>query len=228
MTLAYFKRGKYQVDSQRFILGWGSALHSLSYLGMFLFTLTFVDASPIFETRLLLPIDISLLIIGMTLFAWLWAKRQAVVRAGITAVCVLFMLSLTQNAKQWVMDLHQAGQGFASQEWSSREIFNTVRQLPRITLYSNKTTAVYFFTNHPAYILASPVNPATGLPNGGYKTYVENVRASVLKGQAMVVVFDYDTLMTYPEDKEILTLLPQGLPVYKDFEKDIIFGRFTF
>jgi hypothetical protein len=222
--LALYRRDSHKDIRSRLLLAWLACSHALIYLASFLFTLTFVDGSPIFETRIMLPFTIPVLILTMSLLAWLWTKAGLVVRSGVIAFYLGFTLLLGANARPLLKDLHVAGQGFASEEWSGREVFDAVRQLPKITLYSNKITALVFFTGHPAYIIPSPVNAATDLPNPDYAKNSETIRQSVLDGKAMVVIFDFDTLMKNIEDREIIRKVTDGAPFYRDFGRDVIFG----
>lgn len=207
-----------------FLLGWIFALQGLVYLATLVFTLTLIDASPIFEHRILSPFYISVLLLGTAFLAWLWKRRQWVARLASALLAVFLLLSFAEDSLDAVKELHREGQGFASSAWRESRTIAAVGKFRQDIIYSNKPTAIYILTGKPAYYLPSPINPATQQPRENYQKDVDNIRKEVLAGDSVMFVFDYRELLNNPEERAWMEELTQALPVYAEYEDGVIFG----
>jgi hypothetical protein len=221
------RRGKVSVRQEEysFFLGWAFALQALAYLFVLWVTLTFVDASPILEHRILSPFYVSLIVLGMVFLRWLWGQKKWLGRAAAVILVLVFLLSLAEDTLDVVRDLHQEGQGFASSEWRESQTIAAVRLLPQEKiLVSNKSTAIYILTGRPAFIVPSPINPATGQAREGYDQDVAGIKQAVVQGEKVIVIFGYNNLLAENEDKQWMADISGGLPVLQDLEDGRIFG----
>lgn len=213
------------LERQPKILTWMVLVHTLVYFGVLIFSLTFVDASPIFEDRILAPFMMGLVILLSVLCAWLWNKQRRVLRILVGVGVAVFLIFLAEDTIDFLKEYHRDGQGFASLTWRDSETILEVERLPEATLYSNRITATYILTGRPAYILPTATNPATGLARPEYQEDLNAIRQTILDGRGYLVVFGYEELLSDPEQKQMLEELTAGLPVEKQTADGIIFGK---
>jgi hypothetical protein len=227
MALVLVRSGKisYRAEPHSFILGWLFALQVLVYPAVLWLSLTFVDASPILENRILSPLYVSLIVLGMIFLGWLWSKKKWAGKAAVIILVAGLFLSLAEDTLDVVRDLHKEGQGFASSEWRESETIAAVRILPpEKVLVSNKSTAIYILTGRPAFIAPSPINPATGRAREGYQEDISSIKQSVLDGKSVMVIFGYNNLLAEDESKQWMADLSEGLPVLQEYRDGIQFG----
>lgn len=198
------------------------SLHTLIYIAVIVFTLTFLDASPIFEHRILSPAYISLLLLIPVSLAWLWNKN--VWTKVLSAVISLTLITtFALDSLPSVQNLHEYGQGYISLRWQRSSVIEVVKELPPIILFSNKTQAVYLLAERPAYVLVSPFNPATQTERSDYDATLDVIRQMVYDGEAMLVIFDYQELISNPENAW-MSNLTRDLPLYGEYWDGTIFG----
>ncbi len=203
--------------------GWLVAVLALSYLAVLVLSLVLVDASPIFEHRILSPLYVCLLLLGVHLISWIsgW-KRIGRICSILMTVFILF--SFLEDSLDLVHDLQRDGQGFASSEWRESETLHGLEEFNGVLLYSNKPTAIYILLDRPAYYLPSPINPATHQPRENYREDLEAIKTQVLNGRAAMVIFGYRDLLAVPEEKPWVEELIHGLPVAREYEDGVILG----
>ena len=220
----FYKREKPEFVGKQFKTGWVFALHALMYLTMLVITLTILDASPIFENRILLPVYISLIVVFVVVLSWMWRSSRPVLMAAAMMLALGLLVSFAEDGMDAVAELRQDGQGFAHSSWAQSDVVAAVKELDDVTLYSNKITAIYILTGKPAYVVPSPFNPATRLPREGYEEDMANIHEDVLAGRAVMVIFDYYGLKNDPEDAQWMEDIAEGMPVLRDYEDGVIFG----
>lgn len=217
-------RNRIGKNEARFNLGWVMAAFLVVYLGILVMTLTFLDASPIFEHRILAPFYISFLFIVLVILAWMWTRGKRWLRVLTVFVCLGMMLSFIQESKDTILQFHKDGQGMAGAVWTESLTIKEAKTLPKTQIYSNKSTALYLLVNRPAYILPSPTNPATGQPTQNYSSDVQKIRATVLEGRGIIIFFDYKNVLESADGRTWFENLTNGLPILKQFEDGILFG----
>lgn len=220
-----YQRGWFNLHKSSLKTTWIFALQTLMYLGTLIFTMTFVDASPIFEHRILSPFYVSLLVITMGFLSWLWERKTRLSRLITVLLAFALLVSFIEDGIDAAHMLHADGQGFAKSYWRESETIEEVDNLPDIQIYSNRTTAIYILADRPSYFLPSPTNPATQQPREGYEEDVTNIRAQVLEGEAFVVIFGNKTIEAESEESFAwMRDLIDGMPVFREFDDDIILG----
>jgi hypothetical protein len=220
----FYRQGKIKQLSVSFIAGWIFTLQGVIYFTVLILSLLFVDASPIFEARILAPFMLSILLLLVVGLTWVMKRVSNVPRLGGALLILFFMLSFAEDDLDVLHDFHQDGQGFASSTWRESETIRAVAELPQVLLFSNRITAIYILADRPAYILPSPTNPADGLPREGYTQDIQMIREKVLKGEAVMVIFDYDGLRDNPEEAGWINDLSADLPLLKHTADGVIFG----
>ena len=210
----------------KIILAWLFAVEGLVYLATLFLSLTFVDASPIFEHRILAPFEICLIVLISGALSWLWRRNKDVIKIITLVILFALFIFIAEDSLDVIPKLHMDGQGFASNLWKESQLIQKTSELPEGTLYSNKITAIYILTDRPAYIIPSPLNPATQQPRVNYEEDLLSIKDSVNAGDAFVIVFNYQDLVNDPEEQQWMTDLSEGMPAAVEYEEGVIFGKF--
>ena len=203
------------------------AVQGTIYLSLLVFTLTYLDSSPIFEHRILSPFYICLLVIGFGLSSRLWKRYQApIIKTSVAVIFAGLTISFCMDSLSLSQELHQYGQGFLSYRWQNSAALQVVKtEIPEeITLFSNTPNALYLLADRPSYSVLSPVNPATTEERPGYWDVAENIRNAVKNQEAVLVLFDYRAYLENPQDSYWVEKFTEGLPLYGEYWDGAIFG----
>lgn len=199
-------------------------IQGLLYGLVLVFTLTFLDASPIFEDRILSPFYVSVLILLVTFLGYLWNQPANVNKFLAMFLSAVLLFSFGMDGWDAALDLNENGKGFASTQWKASEIIQAAREIPLdVTLFSNRPTALYILADRSAYAMLSPFNTALAEKRPHYDEDVERINQMILDQEAMLVVFDYHLLVEDAEEKWVLQWT-DGLPIYANLGNDVIFG----
>jgi 4-amino-4-deoxy-L-arabinose transferase-like glycosyltransferase len=211
------------VESSRF--AWINTLQALSYLSVLLLSLMFFDASPIFEDRILLLFEVPLIVLAMAGLGWLWKRKVNWLRWAVLLVSAALLLSLSEDSLDAVKELRKDGQGFANSAVQESQVIAAAAELDDdVLLYSNRVTALYIIADKPAYVLPSPMNPATQGPREGYAEDVAIIREKALAGEGAIVFLNYSGLFDEPQDAAWVNDLTEGIPLYGEYDDGAIFG----
>ncbi|MBI9043059.1 MAG: phospholipid carrier-dependent glycosyltransferase [Anaerolineaceae bacterium] len=226
MAWGFFRKGigepKAEVPNK--VLMWIFATHGLAYIAVLLFSLTFVDASPVFEHRILAPLYISIIPLICWFLSWIWNKQKMIWKGAALFVALLFLAFLAEDSLDLVKTYRKDGLGFAHSSWVESQTILAAAELPETILYSNRVTALYILNNQPAYILPSPDNPATGGLREGYQEDIANIREIIMDGEGLMIIFGYDLIIQDEEGQKWMADLTDGVPVYENTEDGIIYG----
>lgn len=205
-------------------LGGLVGLHLLGYLALIVISMTVMDASTIFEDRILAPLYVDLLLLLALLLNWLIARPSAAVRGLALLAAAGLLLSGMDDARRAANLLAEDGQGFASTGWAQSQTLAALRELPQGEVYTNRLSAVNILTERPAYALLSDVDPVTLQPRADYAKTQSAIRAAVQAGRAFLVVFDSAGLQDDPAATWFRQLV-DGLPVRGVYPDGVIYGR---
>jgi 4-amino-4-deoxy-L-arabinose transferase-like glycosyltransferase len=200
------------------------SLQALMFLATLVFTLTFLDASPIFEPRIIMPFLLCVFFLIFGLLSWIWMRNNRYLRLGTILLVIALGASFAEDNIDQVRDLHLDGQGYIAASWRNSDTMQAVRQLPpSVWLYSNKIMAINLLSDRSAIILPSPYNPATDGPRADYMQTVDKTRQRVLAGQAVMVIFDFRNLED-PNAEQWMHDLTDNIPMMKEYGDGAIFG----
>ncbi len=194
-------------------------LYAFIYPAMTLLSMSFIDASTILDHRLLIPFYISILILCMAGFNWLFIHQSNLLR--ILAIgCVLVSLGLGVR-DDWVKmkQLSQFGLGFDSQGVTLSPTIAYIERMPPIIIYTNKAYMVYIVTGRLAYMVTGAYDPVTMEANVETEEAYEIMRQAVQAEEAVLIYFkDAD----YGIDPWFLKLT-EGLHPIEEYSDGIIF-----
>ncbi len=219
-----------------------TGLYTFGYLGAVLFSMSFFDASTKFQPRILSPLYVSWMILLVYFLQLLNTKgdkytkneqeifvlprhiRQ--IRAAFAIILAIFVLSLsTFHFQRSVTELREMdGLGYASWRWRQAEVLKVIRNLPPdVAIYSNSPPAVYHVTGRASRVIPTLFNPASGLPRGGYDQALEEMRAELLSGRAVLALFDASSI----EDAfgEEIALQFDGLALLVKAQGHVLYGK---
>lgn len=189
------------------------------YIGLTLFSMSFVDASTILDHRLLIPVYLPALILSMVGLNWVFQQKRFLLKCiPILVILVSVGFSLSQAWTE-VNYLSQNGGGYASLELKFSPTMEYIRNLPPIIIYTNKSYMVYIVTGRPAYLTPSPDDPVTNTPRENYRQDLETMLSAIKDKKAILVFFKEKG---YAGDPWFLELT-RGLTVVKDFYDGVIY-----
>ncbi len=142
-----------------------------TYLLFLLFSISFLDAATPLDGRILSPIYVASLLLGMWLLAELHPlmRRWRVMQVAVAGLLLLFLMVALGRSGRWVYTAYERGLGFSSAAWQQAEIITHIRALPQGTLiFSNSPDAVYLLTNRLAQPLPRKVEATTQMANEHY------------------------------------------------------------
>jgi hypothetical protein len=126
----------------------------MAYLIVLAFSYVYTYPPPALNSRILLPVQMAVFIgfFSLVLFfirAWPSIKWLSMIPI-LLAIGISF--SYLQDDLDYVLSHHQNGAGYTSRDWRASGTIQAVEQLPsKITIISNESAAVLFYTGRPAF-----------------------------------------------------------------------------
>ena len=127
---------------------------AIAYLVVLVISYLFLLPPPVLSGRLLIPVHITVILgfFGLCFFfirTWLKIKWIPLIPV---IIALGFFIYYMQGSIKFAVQLHQNGDGYTSRNWRNSQTIHAAQQLPtNISLISNDSAAVYFYTNRPAY-----------------------------------------------------------------------------
>jgi hypothetical protein len=127
---------------------------AIAHMVVLVISYLFLLPPPILTDRLLVPVHIAITLgfLGICFFfARTWPKIKWL--SWIPVMIALgISISYMQGSYKLALDYHQNGAGYTSRSWRNSQTIQAIQQLPPdISLISNESALVYFYTNRPAY-----------------------------------------------------------------------------
>jgi 4-amino-4-deoxy-L-arabinose transferase-like glycosyltransferase len=191
-----------------------TTLYVFGYLGAVLFSMSFFDASTKFQPRILSPLYVSWMVLLVYFLQTLNTKGTTPALAGgarevtkespvffrvfreirvLVLILSLLILALsTFNFQQSITELREIdGLGYASWRWRQAEVLQIIKELPpEMAIYTNSPPAIYHVTGRASRVIPTPVNPTSRQPRENYERSLAEMRAELLSGRAVLVLFD--------------------------------------
>ena len=189
------------------------ALYGCAYLIVVVLAMVFFDASTIFEARILAPFGLCLLVSGVNALAELLHCLPGRLRiVPLLGGAALLFLSLVGGA-DLVRTSRWDGLGFSAAYWRNSATFQALEALPAIDIYSTRPMGIYLLSGRPATFIPDAFNPVTGQEVEGHADRIEQMRQEVMRGQAVVVIFEYPSMTVNPYEVEWARQVTAGLPL---------------
>lgn len=189
-------------------------LYTLTYSVSLIVSLLLLDASTPINTRTAAPIFVNLAIL-LAVVAHHMLDPTRSPAAGRIVVAALVALLLTSNAVRTVVAIagQQRGEvGLTAQTWQHGGISELPAVPQDVIVYTNNLEALYFLYGMGGYQVLEPVDPVTRRPRGDYQATLEEVRDSILSGNAVLYLYGRtdDVVPQYPTLTEGLKILAAG------------------
>jgi hypothetical protein len=194
-------------------------VYGFIYVGMTLFSMSFIDASTVLDTRLMLPVYLVGWILVMAGFAWLYSKKHIAWKIATVFVLLVCLAMTFNDGKARVVELSRDGLGFDSIGTKMSPTISYIEQMQPIIIYTNKAYMVYIVTGRLAYMVTGPVDPVTLLPRAEDAAEYEKMRASVMAEDAVLIYFKDEGYATDPW----FLMLTRGLSPIEEYSDGIIF-----
>lgn len=224
-------------------LSFTTGLYVFAYLGAILFSMSFFDASTKFQPRILAPLYISWMILCVALLNWLGhipiskivdaqigkfkagALINTLFRFTLLLIAFCIMLLLSFDYGSTVDYFHQVGQGYASWKWRDSLVMADLKKLPAdVAIYTNTPPAVYLVVGRASRVIPTAMDPVDNRPRGDYQQNLEQMRADLLAGRAVLALFDTsgieDALGT-----DTVENFTAGLTVLEKAQGDLLYGK---
>lgn len=162
------------------------------YLGLLIFTASFVDADTVFDARALVPLHLVAIALVLCLSYKLLGPLTSSGSYRTATVCfaIIFVTSYSVRAAKWFVLTRQDGQIYRSNAWQQSAAISSVKRLPPGTvIYSNGYDAIYYLTGQPAIYVPEKIVHGTGRQNLSYEDEVSRMRERFETGGAVLVYF---------------------------------------
>ncbi|HVN53840.1 MAG TPA: hypothetical protein VMT46_05875 [Anaerolineaceae bacterium] len=173
------------------------AVHVWVYIVFLILSISLIDASTPLDARILSVAFIPLMILVISAIAWLWERlkqgiswRKSGARAGLALLALALAVVSVKDGLRVVNQLGHQGQGFAYQGIVESSVIQSIQKMPPVIIYTNKPAVVYLLTGRPAYVTPTPVDAATTQARTGFDADFNTLRASLLSGKSVLVLFD--------------------------------------
>lgn len=173
------------------------------YCSSLVFFISFASRDIYFDSRYLLPVFVStVLVITICLGQMHW-KSKPVARIAVTVLCVLLPLSYIQRAVALVRQAHQDGLGFASQIWTRSTIVNSIKYFPTdVRIYSNLPITVIFLTRRQVNALPYKFDPNSEEPYANYPEKLKEL-GTTSKDQRTLIFYLPVSVACFPSEDEL-------------------------
>jgi len=160
------------------VLPFTNALYVIAYLVLLITTMTLFDPATKFQVRILSPIFVSLLLLLITLGAWLWYKKSTTWNWLIVILSIGLLGMFAYGQFLTVQDLRQGGEAFTGEKWFASEAINALNQIPEdVLILSNEPGVVYLYTGRPSGVLPKE------------EPGISDIKQPVLDGEIVIVLF---------------------------------------
>lgn len=196
--------------TSRALTGVVIGLYSLAFLGLIGFSYLYSRPGTDLNDRTLSPLYPATLAVVVALLAWLWSSRRAWLRALVLVACVVFLRNKAVYTYGVVDDLMSRGQGYASTAWQESPTIAALMELSPDLVYTDDIAAVYLLANRNVYLVPLRLESVTGRPRSDYEENLERMRQRIDGHQALLVLFQPDSLSSElaPLDDLVAGLAP--------------------
>lgn len=169
-------------------------LFCILYVPFVILSKLFFDPMIGFTERMLIPTQLSVILLASTLLGFLWKRRNWLGKTIGIVMALLLLFYYTYEGGSRLQTLHKKGLGVANQQWHKSQVIQTLQTLETNHLYSNSLSTMYLWTGE----------------TGRYFTELTDEDKLINKQAAYLVVFHY------LKPNERLQRLMEQFRVYKE------------
>lgn len=196
------------------------ALFVVIYLGLFLFTVSFLDARLEITQRHLIPLYLAVWILLLSAVYSLFVSKRYLLKIAIALLMLISLGTSIQDGVSQVITLRNfGGLGYDSIAFKQSPTIQYIENLPPIIIYSNRAYGVYIAADRLAYMVVGPINSETWQPNSPNSEEITRMREAVKAEEAILVYFKYDDYLMDPW----FIAITQGISPIEEFSDAVIF-----
>ena len=200
-------------------------LFSVVYLLFLFISISFFDAATPVDTRLLLPIFVTL-IVGA--FSSIWNVSQMLKKPMVWWCFILFVavsISIkTPEAIHSMADIQKNGSGYTSRQWQDSESIAFIKLIGRdVKIYTNGADVLDFLTGKQSQSIPAKMSSGTRDVNPRYIEEVDVMCKDITENRAMLVYFNRITRWYLPTQTELESTC--HIPVLRDFADGTVYGE---
>ena len=147
-------------------------VYTIAYLIILTFSYVYTNPAPDLNNRTLLPVQIAFLL-GFFILSHFFIRAWSSIK-WLTLIPILLAagisISYLDESLDIVSQYHQSGSGYTGRVWRASGTIQAIEQLPsNISLISNDSAALLFYTGRPAYDISELTNnqPLMSFPTYG-------------------------------------------------------------
>jgi hypothetical protein len=163
------------------------ALFALAYLAALVVDRTFFDVTGRLDSRFLLPVHVSFIVLAAWALRALDLRRSHLTRIAVSAVVGVHVMSGALWLYDATTDPDVRPGGFAAPAWKESEVIDQVRALPASApVYTNAADALFFHTGQVASPFPEKNAFLTGRPNQSYAAELGAMGDGLSRGGLLV------------------------------------------
>ncbi|MCX8026160.1 MAG: hypothetical protein N3A60_13255, partial [Thermanaerothrix sp.] len=167
------------------------ALFVVIYWLFLIVSVSLLDASIPINDRILSPVYLMFLALGITGLGRALTSSRRMARWIALVGLIIWIPLLVWDGITTAQTLHQEGQGFAHRTVQTTRLWSWLRNLPPQTyLYSDRPAIIHIYAERPCLPLPTPIDPVQAQPRADYAAKLNEMKARIQAGQAVLVLFD--------------------------------------
>jgi hypothetical protein len=129
-------------------------LFSILYVPFVILSKLFFDPMIGFTERMLIPTQLSVIILVSAFLSFLWKSRKWLGKVIGIGMALLLLFYYTNESVSRLRTLHKRGLGVANRRWHESQVIQTLQTLETNKLYSNSLSTIYLWTGETGYYFA--------------------------------------------------------------------------
>jgi len=191
-----------------------SALYFLIYTTFVFTARLFVDPAIEFETRILSPAYVSLLILAVSA-ATLWIRRTRTKTKswkwfGFDSLVIALTVLQMTNGVAWSLYSYTDGIGYNGKQWRESELVRYVQTLdPTVPIFTNAPDVLYLLTGKTTHMIPRKVSPESRRPNEAFATELAHLKKQLEERNGVLIYFSAESRLWFlPSEIELERELP--------------------
>ncbi|HLF36534.1 MAG TPA: glycosyltransferase family 39 protein [Anaerolineales bacterium] len=190
------KRGQLSARFRRTTLPVVLVLHGVLYLAALAVSISLLDPATQIGGRILLPIYVSVIILGGLLGWDIWRHQGWIVRLGILSAGMFILIWNGVEQAQQAISIGEYGLGNAAPSIAESQTLAAVEELADVPIASNGMARLYFWADRNAYAIPWRVDLETGEPRISYADEVRNLKDVLCRDGGALVLFGPENLLS--------------------------------
>lgn len=191
-----------------------SALFFVLYWTFIVAARFLIDQAIEFETRILAPAYVALLILAVSAATQWIASARTKIKSwkwfGFDALVIAVTVLQMTNGIAWSWYSYAEGVGYNGKQWRESELIEFVRTVDqKVPVFTNAPDVLYLLTGRVAQMIPRKVAPDTRLPNHAYTGEVADLKRRLVEGAGVLVYFSAESRLWFlPSETELEKALP--------------------